>query len=240
MIADINRILYGVLALFVLLSSTKDRNDRAYATLVTYIFLSTAGLFSLSFIPRDPHNDGALSILLYFLSDLIIFSWYFGHLVAWTRYRQLKQGTLLAALAAAGVGLLLAGSGLYRRAQFGPQGEYLGLLENSIRWTILHTLITLTVLVSLYHMARRILSRGVAPAHVLLMLSTLGCVIQLASTMKIGIIINLQLYWYGLFIYLATGIMIYGYRVARQRLLRPPLPPGGNRRDRRVETRQPA
>ncbi len=221
MLIIINHILYAVFTILVVLIALKDRNDRVLAWLVGWVFLSSMLLTASKWIPRDPAGSDALNVLVYWIGDVLIFSWYAAHAFAWDRYRGRTRTRLYVIAVAVGSAVLLAGSVLYRRAQFDAHGSFLGLLETHVRWTMLHALNILAVISAIYHLVRYILSSKVKTAHLVLMFSTLGCLIQIAFTMKLGIIINLDLYSYGLLVYLTAGACIYGYRFIRQRVLHP-------------------
>ncbi|MFH1438029.1 MAG: hypothetical protein ABIJ56_20135 [Pseudomonadota bacterium] len=217
----INKILYAVFTILVALSALKDRNDRVLAWLVGWVFLSASLLTASKWLPRDPAGSDAWNVLVYWIGDALIFSWYAAHAFAWDRYRGNKRAWHCAIAIAVGSAVLLAGSILYRKAQFDAGGVFLGLLEKHVRWTILHALNILAVCGAVYHLVRYILKQKVGTAHLVLMFSTFGCLVQIAFTMKLGIIIDLDLYSYGLLVYLIAGVCIYGYRFFWQRVLRP-------------------
>jgi len=236
----VNRILLGVLATLVLTSAFRNRTDRPLAFLLGWIFLSNTLLGIARFIPRDPATDHAASVLLYWLGDTIIFSWYWGHFIAWTEYRGIRVRRAQAAGLALAAALLLAGALLYRAAQVAPGGRFLGTQVVSPRWDILHSLVIVALLAALYNLARFTAARPVATAHFLLILSTFICVIQAAWTMKLGRLMEIDLYQYGHLAYLLVGIGTYGYRIGAQRLLRPPPGARGGGGDPDLEAGRPA
>jgi hypothetical protein len=216
-IYEIDLLLNGIFAIFVALSAFKDKTDRVFAYLAGWIFVTSILLKTLGWIPRDKKTDHALSITVFWLSDLIAFSWYFGHYLAWRIYQGFARiYKFEIVFGAACIILLLGGAIIYRFEQFSPAGEYLGSVERSGRWWILHSTVAITVFAALFHLIRFVLNNRIETAHLILMLSTFCSIVQIIFTMKVGVVMDLGLYYYGLMVFFIIGILIYGFRIIDQ------------------------
>jgi hypothetical protein len=208
----INNILYGIFALLILFSSRKNEEDKVFSFLIVYIFFTSMLNSTFYIIPRDKACDDVKSILIYWISDFITFSWYYGHFLAWRSYSRKTTFRPFFYLAVVVATIFLFSAIFYRISQFDASGSYLGKIEFSPRWLILDIFIIFSLLGALYYLVKFVLYKKLQTPHTILLFSTFLCFVQVAFSMKFGKIPYYNLYQFGLLIYILTGIAVYGYR----------------------------